>query len=132
MIKVFASGNIGKDAETRQVGENSVISWSIASTKKYKDKEQTTWLNCQKWNAGRLSEYLKKGTKVIVSGELEIREHEGKYYTTLNVFDLEFGSKLDTGNQEHRMEKPGGREPDDLSMDIPQKELPDDNTDLPF
>ena len=92
MIKVFATGNIGKDAEVRQVSEKAnVVSFSIASTEKYKDEKKTTWLNCQKWNAEKLSPYLTKGTRVEVEGDLEIREHEGKYFTTLNISKLEFG-----------------------------------------
>ena len=38
MIKVFATGRIGKDAETKTFGENTVTQFSIASTKKFKDK----------------------------------------------------------------------------------------------
>ena len=102
MIKVFATGRIGKDAETKTFGENTVTQFSIASTKKFKDKETTTWLNCQKWNAGRLAEFLVKGTKIEVAGELEIREHEGKYYTTLNVTDLEFGGSAQQKPQEQQ------------------------------
>ena len=119
MIKVFATGLIGKDAETRTVGEHTITQFSIASTKKFKDKKTTTWLNCQKWNAGRLSEFLLKGTKVEVAGELEIREHEGKYYTTLNVTDLEFGGSAQQKPQEQIEQAPesnGQEEPGDQDL----------------
>jgi single-strand DNA-binding protein len=118
MIKVTASGNIGKDAEVRTINDNSsVTTFSIASTKKVKGEDKTTWLNCQKWNSDKLAPYLKKGTKVILSGDLEIRENEGKYYTTLNVWDLEFGSKPQTNNEQSEASEP-------------QKE--DGGNDLPF
>ena len=42
---------------------------------------------------------LKRGTKVAVSGELEIREHEGKYYTSAIVYELEFMSKPEQKEQ---------------------------------
>ena len=136
MIKVFATGNIGKDAETKSFGENTVTNFSIASNKKFKDKEETTWLNCQKWNAGKLADFLTKGTKVAVTGDLQIREHDGKYYTTLNVFDLEFMGSSDNkseGNTEVRYPKPGGRESDDISTEIPETNLPEEEGDeLPF
>lgn len=135
MIKVFATGNIGKDAEVKSFGENTVTNFSIASNRKYKDKEETTWLNCQKWNAGKLAEYLKKGTKIAVSGELSIREHEGKYYTVLTVFDVEFMGSPDNGNAEVKVDKPSSKEADDLPTDIPEKDLPgeeNNSDDLPF
>lgn len=126
MIKIYASGNIGKDAEVKEFGENTVTSFSIASNKKIKGEDVTTWLNCKKWNAGNLSQYLTKGTKVIVSGDLEIREHEGKYYTSCIVFDLEFaGTKeqKETGNQVIEGANP--------SKKIPVDDI-DENSDLPF
>ena len=94
MIKVTAAGNIGKDAELKTISNDlSVTTFSIASNKKIKGEDVTTWLMCRKWNSDKLTPYLTKGTKVIVSGDLEIREHEGKYYTTLNVYELEFAGK---------------------------------------
>lgn len=121
MIKVFATGRIGKDAEVRQAGEHTVTQFSIASTKKFKDKEITTWLNCQKWNAGRLTEFLTKGTKVEVTGELEIREHEGKYYTTLNVQELEFGgiSQQKPQEQDQPTEQPVQSDQEPEESDLP-------------
>ena len=94
MIKIFATGNIGKDAELKEINEDfSVIEFSIASNKKVKGEDVTTWLNCKKFNSPKLTPYLIKGTKVALSGELEIREHEGKYYTSMIVYELEFMSK---------------------------------------
>ena len=93
MIKVFATGNLGKDAETKTVGEHKVTTFSIASNKKIKGEKVTTWVNCQIWNREKLAPYLQKGVNVSVAGDLEIREYEGKYYTTINVNDLSFGSQ---------------------------------------
>lgn len=102
MFKGFATGNLGKDAEVRQVGNTNIISFSIASTKKGYTKQDgtvvddvTTWINVQKWKGEGLAPYLTKGVRVAVSGEVEIREHEGKYYTTLIAQDIEFMSKKD-------------------------------------
>lgn len=99
MIKIFATGNIGKDAEVKHVGDTNIVSFSIASTKKGYTKQDgtviediTTWLNVRKWKAEGLAPYLTKGTKVSIHGDLEIREHEGKYYTTLIASEIEFNS----------------------------------------
>lgn len=91
MIKVQAVGNLGKDAEIKQINsELSVVNFSIASNRKTKDGKETIWLNCNKFKADNLAPFLKKGTKVFVSGDLEIRKVEDKYYTSVNVRDLEF------------------------------------------
>jgi len=57
----------------------------------YGDKEETLWLDCALWGKraeGRLTEYLKKGQQVAVTGELGTREHEGKTYLTLRLSDV--------------------------------------------
>lgn len=105
MIKVFATGNLGSDAELKQVGNTSVVQFNIASTKKGYTKQDgtvvddvTTWINVKKWKADGLAPYLTKGVRVAVSGELEIREHEGKYYTSIVSHDIEFMSKRDNNS----------------------------------
>lgn len=102
MLKVFATGNLGSDAEVRQVGNTNVVSFNIASTKKGYTKQDgsvvddvTTWVTVKKWKGEGLAPYLTKGIRVAVSGELEIREHEGKYYTSIIAQEIEFMSKKD-------------------------------------
>lgn len=104
MIKVIATGNLGNDAELKQIDKDlSVLNFAIASNKKIKGKDVTTWLNCQKWNSEKLAPYLTKGTKVVLFGELEIRKgKDEKFYTTMNVNELEFvgGSGQSTKKEE--------------------------------
>ena len=126
MIKVTASGNIGHDAEFKQVtDQHSVLNFSIASNKKVKGETRTTWLNCQVWNREKLAPYLTKGTKVIVHGELEIRKVDDKYFITLNVQDLDFG-----GSPEKQGESQHKQQPVTGTIDPPSSNQPDD--DLPF
>jgi single-strand DNA-binding protein len=90
MQKLQIIGNIGKDAEIRKLdNDKNVVSFSVAVTEKYKDKESTVWFNCQKWNAEPLVQYLKQGAKVYVEGKIQEREHEGKKYWSVNVDSLE-------------------------------------------
>lgn len=102
MIKVTATGNLGGDAEVRQVGNTNVISFNIASTKKGYTKSDgtvvddvTTWVTVKKWKGEGLAPYLTKGMKVTVHGDLEIREHEGKYYTSIIANEIDLMSKKD-------------------------------------
>lgn len=87
-----ATGNLGKDCRTNNVGGTSVCNFTLAVRSGYGDKEQTVWLDCALWGKraeGKLPDYLKKGAQVAVSGELGTREHEGKTYLTLRLSELD-------------------------------------------
>jgi len=107
MILVTAVGHLGKDAEVKQLGNTNLLEFSIASTKKgYTTSDGsvipdvTTWINVKKWKGEGLAPYLKKGDKIVVSGDLEIREHEGKYYTSIIAQNIEFMSKRESNSEQ--------------------------------
>jgi single-strand DNA-binding protein len=96
MNVLTVSGNIGRDAETRQAGGSTVASFSLAMKSGYGDKAQTIWLDCSLWGKqaeSGLVQYLKKGQFVVVTGEMGTREHEGKTYITLRVNGVTLGGK---------------------------------------
>lgn len=94
MLKIQLIGNIGKDAEIRKAGNMSAIGFNIATSKKVKGENVTTWVKCTKWvNEGgslAVADYLKKGTKVYVSGEAGVEVYEGKGSLTCRVNEIEF------------------------------------------
>lgn len=106
MIQAFITGNIGKDAETRAAGQDTVTSFSVASNRKQKGEDVTTWVRCSIWGkrGAALSQYLTKGGKVAVSGELSTREHDGKTYLELRVSEIDLmgggGKKPETRRAE--------------------------------
>jgi single-strand DNA-binding protein len=74
-------GHLGRDAETKYLpGDKCVVSFTVATSRKRKDEETTTWWRCQFWGdrAAKLSEYLTKGKAVMVQGEVHQREYETK------------------------------------------------------
>jgi single-strand DNA-binding protein len=72
-------GHIGKDAEARPHGERYAISFSVAVTKKTKDKECTTWWSVTHWSASdKLAQWLTKGRAVHASGEPALETYETK------------------------------------------------------
>lgn len=91
-MNVFTfSGNLGRDAEVRQAGQQSVCGFSVAVKAGHGEREQTLWLDCSIWGKraeGGLPAYLTKGQQVVVSGELSTREHEGKTYLSCNVREI--------------------------------------------
>lgn len=92
--KVILVGNLGRDPETRYMPSGSpVTNVSIATSKSWKDREtgeqkdRTEWHRIVFFNrlAEIANEYLKKGSKVYIEGELRTREWERegqKHYTT--------------------------------------------------
>lgn len=73
MEQITVIGNIGRDAEIKSHNGNQFVTFSIASNKKYKNAqgetvEQTNWYNCITRQVN-LSQWLKRGTQVLVQGE---------------------------------------------------------------
>lgn len=91
---------IGKDAVTRhtQAGK-AVTGFSAAFDDGYGDDKKTVWLDCSAWGDRytKLAEYLKKGTQVVVDGNIGTREHDGKTYLTLRIEDIKLVAKSGGG-----------------------------------
>jgi single-strand DNA-binding protein len=76
--KVILIGNVGRDPETKQVGQNNMAKFSIATKEKWKDGERTDWHNIICWSkqADFVTQYVSKGALVYVEGRLQTREYE--------------------------------------------------------
>ena len=85
MKQITIAGNVGKaaDIRTTQNGDK-IASFSVAVSDRNKN---TTWFDCGIWGkrGEALAQYLTKGAKVTVCGELSTREHEGKTYLSVRV-----------------------------------------------
>lgn len=119
------TGSLGKDATTRQAGDNTVTSFSVAVNSGYGDRKTTRWYNCSMWGqrGQKLEQYLTKGSKVAVVGEFSTREWEGKTQLECRVSELDL---MGGGQREERQASGGGRSrqpapafDDDLSDEIP-------------
>jgi len=83
MLIITLAGNTGRDAEhkTTQSGAE-FCSFSVGVSTGYGENKTTTWVDVTKWGKGSegLARILRKGSKVAVSGEMSMREHNGKTY----------------------------------------------------
>lgn len=79
MLKIEIIGNIGNDAEIKSFNGKEFVSFNVAHTEKFNDKEYTTWVSViLNGNGGNLKQYLKKGAKVFVRGNLSINQYQNK------------------------------------------------------
>lgn len=88
MKQIIIAGNLGKDAELRRTqGGDPVASFNVAVSDRNKN---TTWFSCSLWGrrGESLAQYLTKGSKVALTGDLTTREHEGKTYLGCNVSEI--------------------------------------------
>jgi len=91
MLNITAHGNLGKDPELKNVGQNQVASFSLAART---GKDETTWMSCAVWGkrAQTAAEYLRKGAKITIAGQgkLESYTKDGveKQILKVNVTDF--------------------------------------------
>ena len=128
MKNLTIAGNIGKDAETRRTQSgDAVTSFSIAVEDRIPKEKGTIWFRCSLWGkrGESLAQYLTKGSKVAVSGELSIEVYEGKTNLTVKVDQVTLlgggqddnVSRRDTARQAPAGDGAGGRP--DLDDEIP-------------
>ena len=129
LSNLSATGNIGRDVETRQAGSSTVATFPLAVTVGFGERQSTLWVRCNLWGnraTGGLIQYLVKGQAVAVSGELSENTYTGsdgveKKSLELNVNSLDLiGSKKDGGQQSQQPPKaPAKAGAEYLSDDIP-------------
>jgi single-strand DNA-binding protein len=84
--KVILVGNLGKDPEVRRLNSGDpVVNLSVATSETWRDKqsgerkEKTEWHRVVIFNenlAKVAEQYLKKGAKVYIEGQLQTRKYE--------------------------------------------------------
>ena len=71
--KLIVIGNLGSNPEQRFTPSGDpVTTFSVATSRKYGEKDETTWFRVSVWGkqAESCNTYLSKGSKVLVEGRL--------------------------------------------------------------
>ena len=139
--KVIIVGNLGQDPEIKYTaGGAAVTTLSIATSDSWKDKdsgmdqERTEWHRVVLWRrlAEVAGEYLKKGSKVYIEGQLQTRkwEQEGqtRYTTEVIARDMQFLDSRGSSNNESTQKS--SEMNDQSATDVPDSAIDDD--DIPF
>lgn len=114
MNKIIITGNITRDIDLAETASGtSYCNFSVAVNRAMPDSDgnkQTDFFNCTAWRqrAEVIAKYCKKGSKVLVEGEMQSRSYEDKdgHRQTgwnINITNIEFlGSRqenFDEGEQ---------------------------------
>lgn len=104
--KVMLIGNLGADPEIRHLNDSKVANMRIATSDSWKDKntgekrERTEWHSVAVFNDGLckvIEQYVTKGSKVYVEGELRTRkwvDKDGNDRYSTEVVIQQYGGKL--------------------------------------
>ena len=91
--KLIIIGNLGRDPEMRYTLDGKPFtSFSVAVSRKFGDKDETTWFRVSVWGnqAESCNQYLHKGSKVLVEGRLKaeptvFQKKDGSYSTSYEM-----------------------------------------------
>lgn len=127
MKSIVLAGNIGRNAETRNTQSgDSVTGFSVAVEERQGQDKRTIWFDVSIWGkrGSALAQYLTKGTRVAVAGDLSTREHDGKTYLTVRADQVTLlgggEQRRDEPRQQHRNDdQPRGQSRADLDDEIP-------------
>ena len=106
--KVILLGNVGRDPESRTLANGGrVVNFSLATSESWRDrntgerKERSEWHQITIWNEalGKIAkQYLKKGSKVYLEGQIQTREFtdkDGNQRKTTEIVLPKFGGALE-------------------------------------
>lgn len=142
MNKWTGHGFTGKDPEVKTLESGKKIAkFTLATTSYRKDKDGnkiTEWHSIIAWEklAELCEKYIKKGSELIVEGEISYRDYTDKdgvkkYFTEIICNGIEFCGKKDEAKTEHQEEKWQGKKPV-TSMSNPDDLGKFDDSDLPY
>ena len=135
--KVILVGNVGQTPQVRTVGESKVANFNLATTERFKDREETEWHSIAVW--GKLAEviekYVDKGTQLYVEGRIKterFKAQDGSDRTMVRIYasSVQLLGKKDSSSAPSQPSAPAAR-PQYHTTPIVD-DLPDDDTALPF
>lgn len=96
---IIITGYLSRDPELSTTpGGDEVCRLNVPVKQGWGDREKTNWFRVSIWGkrAKTVSEQCRKGTKVTVTGELEIGEYQGKPQYDIRSHDIDW-TKAGTG-----------------------------------
>lgn len=124
MNVITIAGTTGKDAEMKYLGDGTAIaSFSVADSQ---GKDKTVWWNCSLFGkrAEALGQYILKGTKVTVSGQVTEdvwtdKNGQERKGMKVRVNDIALQSKREQMDEPQERRQAPAPAPMDMDDDIP-------------
>jgi len=133
--KVILVGSLGQDPKSGQAQNGKdYTNFSLATSKKWKNEagekqEKTSWHNISCWGSlAKVCQYLDKGSKVYLEGELEYGTYKNKEGVEVpstkiiaSVIDIIKGKEKEGEISQHSVDKGNGfvSEAEDSTDEIP-------------
>lgn len=139
MNKIVIEGRLVADPEIKSVGNTKVVSFGVAVTRPYKNKNgerDSDFFDVQKWgdqSAEFCAKYFKKGYGIIISGAMESNiweDQDGKKRKGWTLKAEEIGFPVGYSGSEGGQTSAPAAKPAAASK--PAKQQSDDDDDLPF
>ena len=111
MNKVLVNGNVVRDMEVKDTGKCLVGTFTIANNVGFGEDQKTNFINCVLFGdrVESLVEYLVKGCKVLIEGELAIEQYEvddeKRYSTKVYVKSLEIEKFKEQEDKKNKYKK---------------------------
>lgn len=137
MNKVILMGRLIKDPDLRGEGNGLCARYTLAVDRKYKKdgEDNTDFINCVVFSKGAefAEKYLKKGTKVAITGRIQTGSYTNKdgqkvYTTDVIVEEQEFAESKASNDKNNGQQTAAASGNDDDFMDLPDN-IKDD---MPF
>ena len=140
--KAIICGNITRDPELRTIANgNKVCTFSVAVNRTYKDasgnnQDSVSFIECSAWGkaAEIISQYMKKGSGILVSGRLNQRSWDdketGKKRSAVEIVVEEFSFM--GGDRDGSSSSNAGASQDVIPDDIPDDAGEVSLDDIPF
>jgi len=115
-------GTLGKDAEVREFEKTKVVNFSVAVNQGYGDKKTTLWVEAAKFGEKTaVANYLKKGTKVFISGEPTLSNWVSKSGTSGTSLKIRVNELELLGDGKSKQQEDGAPEqsPANTESDLP-------------
>lgn len=98
--RVQLLGNVGNTPEVKSVGNGTVASFSVATSRQWTDakgdkQEKTEWHKCIAWTnpkgpklADIVQQYVSKGSRILLDGEITYRQWQDKDGQTRHMTEI--------------------------------------------
>lgn len=127
--KAILVGNMGSECKVTETSGGKVGKFSLATNKKVKGEDRTTWHNIVIWDDVKidyLTKYAGTGAKILVEGEISNRSYEqdgvkkwmsevivGRFDSKVQILDSRNSDGSNGGDSDHEAARPVSADLDD-------------------